>query len=300
MIRMILGMLVCATLYASPGFAEDAVKNDGSVVTFTREGRFLFDYKYSGVPFKPYVRQFATPSGINLLRDAPSDHLHHHALMFAIFANDVDFWIESQDAGYQVHKEFDKEAAQGLAEKVEWKAQKDAKKSVLLEKRTIRPEVTSNPAANVLTWRTELSVPPTMKEVTLKGSHYTGLGTRFVEAMDGNVEFLNSTGQPGDIVRGEERNVKAKWCACTSKVDGKPVTAIIFDAPTNVRHPATFFTMPRGFAYLSVTLGLDKEPFVIESGKPLVLTYGVAVCDGTLKASEIDALYSEWTALAAK
>ena len=45
-----------------------------------REGRAdLLHYRHSDVPFKPYVKELFTPSGVNVLLDAPPDHLHHHA-----------------------------------------------------------------------------------------------------------------------------------------------------------------------------------------------------------------------------
>ena len=34
-------------------------------------------------------------TGENLLRDAPHDHLHHHALMYGIRVNGVNFWEET-------------------------------------------------------------------------------------------------------------------------------------------------------------------------------------------------------------
>ena len=41
--------------------------------------------------FKPYVRELYSLNGVNLLRDAPADHLHHHGLMYTIRVNDLNF-----------------------------------------------------------------------------------------------------------------------------------------------------------------------------------------------------------------
>ena len=60
-------------------------------------------YRVDGVPFKPYVEKLFTPSGTNILRDAPSDHLHHHGLMFAVRVNGINFWEEKPDSGKQEH-----------------------------------------------------------------------------------------------------------------------------------------------------------------------------------------------------
>ena len=76
------------------------------------------------------------------------------------------------------------------------------------------------------------------------------------------------------------------------------VTVAVFDHPKNVRHPATMFTMPAGFAYISATLNLMEEPLTIEAGKPLLLRYGVAVWDGEAEPAEVERVYARWAKLA--
>jgi hypothetical protein len=117
---------------------------------------------------------------------------------------------------------------------------------------------------------------------------------RFVESMNKTGTFLNASGQPGDIVRGEERVVRANWCAYAAEADGHPATVAMFDHPANARHPATWFTLREPFAYLSATLNLWKEPLKIEAGQKLDLCYGVAVWDGRVEPAKIEALYQRW------
>ena len=42
------------------------------------------------------------------------------------------------------------------------------------------------------------------------------------------------------------------------------MTVAMFDHPTNVRHPANWFTMTEPFAYLCATLGLQHETLKLE------------------------------------
>jgi hypothetical protein len=49
---------------------------------------------------------------------------------------------------------------------------------------------------------------------------------------------------------------------------------------------------------LAVTLGLDKEPILIEAKRPLQLRYGIALWDGTPTDAAIEALYRKWLAQA--
>jgi hypothetical protein len=71
----------------------------------------------------------------------------------------------------------------------------------------------------------------------------------------------------------------------------------MFDHPDNPRHPATWFTMARPFAYLSATLRLHEEPLKLVSGKPLTLRYGVALWDGRPETAQIDELHRQWVAM---
>ncbi len=282
--------------------AEDAVSiNAGS--------KLLLRYPYNNVPYKPYVQKLFSPAGVNILRDAPVDHHHHHALMFAVKVNGVNFWEETQAAGKQIHKSFtdvktdtkidvenDKRFEMrnaGFTELIDWITSK--KELLLKEHRTISICQGTDLGATLLTWQSMFELPEGTESVTLTGSHYHGLGVRFIKSMDLTGTHLNADGKPGTVFRGDERLLRSKWCAYTANADGKTVTVAMFDHPQNPRHPATFFTMTKPFAYLSATLNLHKEPLKLESGKPLVLRYAVAVWDGKVENERINELYQRWT-----
>jgi hypothetical protein len=256
----------------------------------------VLQYRYNNVPFKPYVKELCTPAGVNFLLDAPSDHLHHHALMFAVAVDGVNYWEEAPTAGREQHEKFDVTRAgakDGAAyaefkETVRWVPSKDSP-YVLLESRNIAVCRGPQVKATVVTWRSDFELPKDAKLVTLSGSHYFGLGLRFVRSMDGS-EFFNADGKEGTIFRGEERLVQSDWCAYSAAVDGKPVTVAMFGHPANPR-PTTWFTMAKPFAYLSATLNLHAEPLVVPAGKPLSLQYAVVAWDGKVGPKEIDAAY---------
>jgi hypothetical protein len=258
-------------------------------------GRPVLDYQAAAMPFKPYVAQLRTPGGIPVLRDAPADHLHHHALMFAVSVEGVSFWEERPAGGRQVSRDF-KPAGDRLAQSLDWTTPDG--KIVLVEERAIKLHPEMADSVTLLTWRTRLQTPRDREKVTLSGSHYYGLGARFVAAMDNDGGFVNSTGAAGEVVRGTERLTPAAWAAYTAAVDGKPVTFAIFDHPANLRHPPRMFTMTSKFAYLAATLNLWKEPHVLEAGRPLDLRYGVALWDGKQAPAQIESLYQRWLKLA--
>jgi hypothetical protein len=248
---------------SNTALAEEPIRitMEADAVSVKQGQRSLLCYRYEDVPFKPYVQQLYSPSGINVLRDAPHDHLHHHALMYAVAVDGVNFWEEQTEPGRQLHKRFsdvriykgDDAPSAGFVEQIDW-INPRSRELMLDERRTIKVCQLDDVKATLLSWQSSFRVPMGKKLVTLTGSHYFGLGMRFLESMDKGGQFLNAAGQTGDIVRGAEQLVRAGWCAYTAEADGKPVTIAMFGYPGNLRHPTHWFTMTTPFAYLAATL----------------------------------------------
>ena len=300
---LVVSLLVIGT--DNPAFAENTVRivAADSAASVRIGDRLLLRYRYENVPFKPCVQQLFSPAGVNILRDSPHDHKHHHALMFAVTVDGVNFWEENKAPGRQLHvPDIDAKAEQhngsswaSLSEHLHWLNPR-TEELLLKEQRTLKVRQLASPQATLLSWQSRLELPDGKESATLTGSHYHGLGMRFVKSMDTGGRFTNADGKPGVVFRGEERLLRSTWCAYTSKVEGKPVTVAMFDHPDNPRHPATWFTMTKPFAYLSATLNLHKEPLKLTPEKPLLLRYAVAIWDGPVEASQIDELYKHWTA----
>ena len=297
--------LVCLGVCQALGAESHLQISTGDTAVTVKDGEWLvLEYCFDKVPFKPYARQVLSPSGVNVARDQVADHIHHHGLMYAVGAEGVGFWEETQKAGKQVHKSFadvktaakDGLASASFTEQLDWNGP-DAK-SLLREIRRIDTYRGTDLAASLLTWRTTLSPAEGRAEVKLTGSHYYGLGIRFLACMDKVGEFFTLDGKAnGEVVRGDERLTKAAWCAYAAEADGKPVTLAMFDHPGNARK-VLWFTMATPFAYLSAALNLHREPLAIKAGQPLALCYGVAIWDGKVKAEEIEKLYRRWLELA--
>ncbi|MDH4241892.1 MAG: PmoA family protein [Phycisphaerae bacterium] len=286
-----------------------SISTGENAVSVNAGSQLLLRYPYNNVPFKPYVQQLFSPAGVNILRDAPADHLHHHALMFAVKVDGVNFWEETPTAGKQLHKSFtdvktdtktdvenDKSLDMrnaGFTELIDWTNPK--RELLLKERRTIDVCQGTDLGATLLTWQSRFELPEGTESATLTGSHYHGLGMRFLKSMDVGGRFINADNKTGTVFRGEERLLRSTWCAYTANADGKPVTIAMFDHPQNPRYPATWFTMTAPFAYLSATMNLHVEPIKVAAGKPLVLRYAVAVWDGKVENDRIDKLYQHWT-----
>ncbi len=286
--------LFCLSIVAPLDAQEDLTINiQEDALKIESVNQSLMVYQYAGVPFKPYVQKLFSPSGRNILRDAPEDHLHHHGLMFAVNLNGVSFWAETDVDGKQIHQAFHdvKSGDDNSAKFCETLLWFDPKNKILAhELRTIHVQHLAKHKANVLTWETSLVPASTSAEVG--GSHYYGLGMRFIESLDKVGRFFNSDNDQGEIFRGDERLAEADWCAYSATGDF-PMTACMLNDPQNSK-PATWFTMPSPFSYLSATVRYHEKPFRITQTKPLKLRYAVALWDGIFNNDQIEALYQDW------
>jgi hypothetical protein len=221
--------------------------------------------------------------------------------MFALAADGVNFWEERDGGGTQQPRSLKLLQGRsqkglkgaGLQQQIDWLAPPDGRR-LLRERRTIEVFASAEPAATILLWRSRLEVADRQPQVVLGGSHYVGLGVRFLASMDRGGRFFNADKKEGDSIRNTERLTQTHWCAYTAEANGRPVTLAFFDHPGNVRHPSRMFTMTSPFAYLAATLNLWKEPLSMASGDALELVYSVVVLDGEASWETIEALYHRW------
>lgn len=302
-------LIVVTTISLAPAAVCAAavlrIAQGNSSVSIFDGNRLVLRYRYTDVPAKPYADQLFSPTGVQVLRDAPSDHKHHHGLMYGLTVDNVNFWDEiGTGRGRQIHKSLSDTNATvrhgasraGFVQDLDWVGS-SSDRPLLLERRAINVLQADDLGATLVEWRCILQTPPGKNAVTLTGYHYSGLGMRLVESMDHGGRFFNADGKTGQTVRGDERLTPTKWCAFTGKADGKPVTVALFDHPANLRHPATMFTMGKPFAYLSATMNEWKSPVVVKASEPLDLCYGVALWDGEADQPTVEALYRRWLKL---
>ena len=286
---VVAGMCGCST--GSREFGVSYNNREGIIII---GGQPVMRYAFGEVPFKPYVQELRSPAGVQVLRDAPADHLHHHALMLG---SGWTVWISGRrrrDAASRCTDPISimadgRTGEMGrLVEKLDWMGPG----GVLLAGGAI--DRGDHPGgATVLTWRSRLTRPEGMAAAKLTGSHYFGLGMRFAESMDTVARFVYVNEVEGPVVRGDERLTPGRWCAVQGQVGGKDVAIAMFDSPANPR-PVAWFTMREPFTYLSATMRLHETPMELKAGEPMNLRYGVAVWDGTVGPQEIARVYGEW------
>lgn len=281
---------------------QQKIEQNEHQVTAYYGGQKAFSYVYDESQHKPYLKELYSPGGLNFLLDSPEDHKHHHGLMFAIKVDGTNFWEEIEHSGRQepenttgVYSQSDEEKAElGFSSVIDWVRPENGE-ILLIENRILKLNIPKAMNVRILTWSSELRLPENRESAELTGSHYHGLGMRFIRSMDENGDFFTANMQTGEIFRGEERLIPDSWCAYAASVAGeKAVTIAMFGDPHNPGGNTVWFTMKTPFAYLAATMALHEKPFLLKSGETLSLRYGVAVWDGRVGSEEIERVYQYW------
>ncbi|MDR1923391.1 MAG: PmoA family protein [Planctomycetaceae bacterium] len=277
----------------------------------------LAEYRYISVKAKPYIDILRTPSGKNILRDSPHDHLHHHGLMFAVAVDGHNFWEEnSPNIGRQLTRKIYIKQADGkkteaaasdnrtssLESDLDWV--NGADKVLIKEKRKVDVQlsdaVNSNAGGKVtlLDWETTLIADDKGAFLDKISHHYYGLGMRFDKSMDkGGRFFSDKSDNKFDVVRGDEKVTECRWLAYTSKLNGEQVTVAVFGHPGNPI-PTKGFSMgdsPKGhFAYLGITLNLHRQPVSMKPDSSLTFRYRVVVWDGEATPETVEKTFQQY------
>jgi hypothetical protein len=304
--------LVSLLLLFIPGAFLRAAPAEGFVSEFTNEATSIswkynrqpvLKYQFAATQYKPYVSELYTTRGMNVLRDAPADHHHHHALMYGIKVKDVNFWEEASGSGVQrVIKTETSSSMDGarptavIRQELIWVPAQDAflpmslVQPLLVEHRKLTLYLDTKTGETALLWHAVFEVPGRTNTVTLTGSNYHGLGMRFLAEFDPVGLHLSPRGNP-DLSKERHNVERHPWEAVLFNSAEKPAAIAIFGSPSNLRGESSFFAMRNPFVYISATQGLDKEPLRYKSGDRFELAYLVTLYP-EIKTAE--ALSARW------
>ncbi|MDR1141344.1 MAG: PmoA family protein, partial [Planctomycetaceae bacterium] len=141
---------------AADGTTKQLSEQQSTKILLKNNGNVIADYRFNNVRFKPYIEKLRTPSGRNILRDAPYDHLHHHGLMFAIAVNGCNFWEEfTPKHGKEITVSISpqpNEETSSLESELDWKDSES--KTLIKENRKI--SVSAGENVTLLDWQTTL------------------------------------------------------------------------------------------------------------------------------------------------
>lgn len=283
------------------------VKPAKSEIEITLHDRSLLRFAMAPEQFKPYVKELRTLRGDNFLLDSPSDHRHHHGLMYGITVNGRNFWEEATNPGVEevspVPMRYVARTPEGhpmavFTQGIFWLADTNREapdrfeRALLREVRTLTLVADEAAGEVALGWHAEFTAGPGTDAVKLTGANYHGLGMRFVRAFDRQAKHLNSENAPYSA---EQRGdvIPARWAATEHEIDGHPVTVAIFASPHNAGK-SCFFSMLDPFAYLSATQNLDQAPLEYKKGDKFTLDYLVLNYPEHKSREFLEARYQKW------
>lgn len=269
------------------------INNPPTQLTVSLNKRPMLVYAFGQEQHKPFIKELYTLSGQNVLANAPSDHLHHHGIMYAVEVNGVDFWHESNNTGIQhpaqLISQYAGKGAGGLPEAgftqlIYWVEPADRHTSsrataLLVEHRRITFTADESNREILVRWDSSFEVGDKANRVRLSGDVYNGLGLRFPRAFDAVAVHRNSEKEP-DLSGSRTDVSQARWSSIAFDLPGQPLTLAVFGDPGNAQGHAQFFTMLTPFAYITATQGVDKQPLEYSAGATFHLSYLIAVYEG--------------------
>ena len=230
------------------------------------------------------------------------DHPHHTSIWVAHGdVNETDNWSIAEKAGWQVHKAFETVAGGPVVglfrETLDWT---DAqRKPVMAEVRTVRVYRLPD-AARMLDM--DLTFRATAGKVVFGDTKEGGLcATRMrtelqADAKGSQGRLVNSEAQAADDAWGK----KALWVDCSGLVDGKRIGYAIFDAPGNLRHPATWHARTYGlvtanpFGLNAFDKNAEKGNFTLEAGKEMTQRYRLYFHAGDEKEARVAERFADF------
>jgi len=277
------------------------------------DGQLFTSYMYEHPLLnKQVLFPVISPSGHTLTRGYPldtrsgdsKDHTHHHGVWFNHGdVNGIDFWNAGRTppkSGVRygrIEQESIEELQSGDTGKISVvKSWVDDKGKQLLRESTVYTfEGREN--TRIITHTTTLTALD--EDVHFDDSKEALFAIRVAKELKikgGQGEYLNSEGVNGyPDVWGK----RAKWMQLKADIKNTPVSLLIFDAPTNVNHPAHWMARDYGLYAVnnlgSASYGDKRLNFKLSKNQSQTFTHQLVVVDGVeLESAEIDSLYEDF------
>ena len=235
--------------------------------------------------FKPYVHPLRTPGGVVVSDAMPVDHLHHKGLMYALRAEDLNFWEEGEGREFGVQEVVEARAEGGtLVLELLWRG-RDGGMETYREERRISCERRGN--GFVWGWESRREALRGHRLIQSQWSlaagdgrkiNYHGLGIRLPWAwavMGGRFSGVKVGGR--EVAAGEAHGSKGAEVTFWGQADGhwKPPRAGV---TVRQGHGFAWFVLKGDFAY--VAAGPSAEGAVeVGEGEVVEERYEVVVED---------------------
>jgi len=283
---------------------------DGNLIDIFINDEKFSSYHYSKDLLKPYLFPIMGPFGHTVTRgdESPAghnhDHIHHKSLWVSYGeVNGADFWSEGDQAGRQVHKEFNKILEGQVFSEIhatnEW-ITRDGKRKMVEESRNMR----------------FYNLPKSQRIIDMNLTFFASDGDVFFgdtkEAGLVSVRVYPTltvsppgTGKIENAIGGINENETwgkmAQWCDYSGMIDGNKVGIAIFDWHKNFRYPTYWHVRNYGLMTANIfgTGTFEGDPgkdgsWILKAGEKLDLSYRVYVHVGDATDGHVGQKYHDY------
>jgi hypothetical protein len=284
------------------------VEKQADRVTIRVDGELLTELRFTDTP-KPYFYPLLGPGGVPMTRNYPmrtdaadedKDHPHHRSLWFTHGeVNGVDFWAEGPNKGRVIQEKI-LEARGGKESGVVRTANRWVTaegKAVLTDQTTFSVE--RSPMGRVFDYSITLKASEGV-DLTFGDTKEGTMAVRLAESMrlKSNKFYAGKTTghirQDTGVKDGETWGKRAEWTAYTGPVGDKVMTLVIFDHPSNPRHPTWWHVRDYGL-FAANPFGIhdfEKKPagtgnLVVKAGDSITFRYRFLLLAGEPDTAEL-------------
>jgi hypothetical protein len=307
-------ILVSVVCLMEPALAEkeglEWMRTDTSIA-LENNGKIVWQYNHGPEFSKPHFHPLGLADGTPLTWQRPPDHVWHLGLWFSWkFINGLNYWEEDPGTGLsqgrtevsRIEPESRPDGSATIRLALEYHPPEEP--AVLKEERTLQISAPDSEGVYWIDWEARFTAweggevlldrTPILGEPEGKDwGGYAGLSLRLSERFP-HWEILNSEGGTG--VEGTTAN-RADWCCYSLPENSETQASVaIFEAPTNPRHPTTWYTIQRPetpFGFFTPAL-LYREPMTLAPGEELELRYRILIAPKKLAGMELEERYRRY------
>ncbi|MCC7376606.1 MAG: PmoA family protein [Verrucomicrobiales bacterium] len=301
-----LSLLASLTVLAFGGHPARAasgveVEKQADRVTIRVDGELLTELRFTDTP-KPYFYPLNGPGAVPMTRNYPmrndaadeeKDHPHHRSLWFTHGeVNGVDFWAEGPKKGRVIQEKI-LEARGGKKSGVVRTANRWVTaegQSVLTDQTTF--SVQRSPLGRVFDYSITLKASEGV-DLTFGDTKEGTMAVRLAESMRLKSNKFYAGKATGHILQdtgvkdGDTWGKRAEWTSYTGPVGDKVMTMVIFDHPSNPRHPTWWHVRDYGL-FAANPFGVhdfEKKPagagnLVVKAGDSITFRYRFVLLAG--------------------
>ncbi|MBD3183714.1 hypothetical protein GF312_15600 [Candidatus Poribacteria bacterium] len=273
-------------------------------------GEMFTTYRYNKEQLKPYLNPVIGPFGHTVTRGETSpeghrhDHIHHRSIWVSYGeVNEQDFWSEGENAGRQLHKDFEKLVTGPVFGEIfannEWISRDGSEKIVDESRDMVFYNLPSSQRIIDMTVHFRASHGDAFFGDTKEaGLISVRVYPTMTVSPPGTGKIENAIGGIGES---ETWGKMAQWCDYSGVVNGNKVGITVFDHPKNFRYPTYWHV--RNYGLMTANIfgrgTFEGDPakdgsWTLKDGETLTMNYRIYIHPGDAKDGKVKEKYHDY------